>query len=201
MNNSTVQSKRDSNPSRCPCFMANFEEIAFIWLDFFSDNPIIVLANTNIGGVTVKLNADQMWEAWGRTNALYTAWCAAAGQNPYRVIVLYAIQAHAPITQKAIADYAGLSKQTVSTVMRALKAEGLVSLHAGESDHREKKVCLTQKGTLYAAEVLSPLHTLEQRVFDIMGAERMKQMTDAITLFNLVFEKEMETQANEHRTK
>ncbi len=117
------------------------------------------------------------------------------------MIVLYAIQAHAPITQKAIADYAGLSKQTVSTVMRALKAEGLVSLRAGESDHREKKVCLTQKGTRYAAEVLSPLHTLEQRVFDIMGAERMKQMTDAITLFNLVFEKEMKTQANEHRTK
>ena len=74
-----------------------------------------------------------------------------------------------------------------------------MSLHAGGSDHREKKVCLTQKGTLYAAEVLSPLHTLEQRVFDIMGAERMKQMTDAITLFNLVFEKEMETQADEHR--
>lgn len=146
----------------------------------------------------MKSDAEQMWEAWGRTNALYTAWCAAAGQNQYRVIVLYAIQAHAPM---AIADYAGLSKQTVSTVMRALKAEGLVSLRAGESDHREKKVCLTQKGTRYAAEVLSPLHTLEQRVFDIMGAERMKQMTDAITLFNLVFEKEMETQANEHRTK
>ena len=84
--------------------------------------------------------------------------------------------------------------------MRALKAEGLVSLQAGESDRREKRVYLTQKGTLYAAEVLSPLHTLEQRVFDIMGAERMKQMTDAITLFNLVFEKEVETLANEHRT-
>ena len=95
--------------------------------------------------------------------------------------------------------YTGLSKQTVSTVMRMLKAEGLVSLRAGESDHREKKVYLTQKGTLYASEILTPLHTLEQRVFDIMGAERMKQMTDAITLFNLVFEKEMETQADEHR--
>lgn len=95
--------------------------------------------------------------------------------------------------------YTGLSKQTVSAVVRTLKAEGLVSLCAGESDHREKKVYLTQKGTLYASEILSPLHTLEQRVFDIMGAERMKQMTDAITLFNLVFEKEMETQADEHR--
>ena len=84
--------------------------------------------------------------------------------------------------------------------MRALKVEGLVSLQAGESDRREKKVFLTQRGALYAAETLSPLHTLEQRVFDIMGAERMKQMTDAIILFNLVFEKEMETQANEHRT-
>ena len=143
---------------------------------------------------------DKIWEAWGRTNALYTAWCAAAGQKQYRVIVLYAIDAHAPITQKHIADYTGLSKQTVSTVMRALKEEGFVSLQAGKSDRREKKVYLTQKGRLYAAEVLSPLHTLEQRVFDIMGADRMKQMTDAITLFNLVFEKEMETQANEHRT-
>ena len=147
----------------------------------------------------MKLDGDKMWEAWGRTNALYTSWCAAAGQNQYRLFVLYAIDAHAPITQKDIADYTGLSKQTVSTVMRSLKEEGLVSLQAGESDRREKKVCLTQEGTLYAAKVLSPLHDLEQRVFDIMGAERMKQMTDAITLFNLVFEKEMETQANEHR--
>ncbi len=33
-----------------------------------------------------------------------------------------------------------------------------------------------------------------------MGAERMKQMADATILFNLVFEQEMETQVNEHRT-
>lgn len=148
----------------------------------------------------MKREKDQMWEAWGRTNALYASWCAAAGQNLYRIIVLYAIEAHEPTTQKAIADYTGLSKQTVSTVIRALKAEGLVSLRAGETDRREKTVYLTQEGARYAAQVLSPLHTLEQRVFDIMGAERMKQMTDAITLFNLVFEKEMEIQINEHRT-
>lgn len=84
--------------------------------------------------------------------------------------------------------------------MRTLKTEGLVSLRAGESDHREKKVYLTQKGTLYASELLSPPHMLDQRVFDIIGTGRMKQMTDAITLFNLVFKKEMETQADEHRT-
>ena len=145
----------------------------------------------------MKVSEECMWEAWGRTNALYTAWCAASGQNQYRLFVLYALYAHEPVTQKEIADSTGLSKQTVSTVMRALKTEGLVVLRAGETDRREKSVQLTQKGKDYAAEILLPLHKLEQRVFDIMGADRVKQMTDAILLFNLVFEKEMESQANE----
>ena len=52
VNNSTVQSKWDSNLSRCLCFMVNFERIAFIWIDFLPDNPIIVLTNTNAGGNT-----------------------------------------------------------------------------------------------------------------------------------------------------
>ncbi len=145
----------------------------------------------------MKLSEECMWEAWGQTNALYTAWYAAAGQNQYRVFVLYAIDAHEPVTQKEIADSTGLSKQTVSTVMRALKAEGLVELRAGETDRREKNVYLTQKGKEYTAEILTPLHELERRVFDIMGADRVKQMIDAIALFNLVFEKEMETLLNE----
>lgn len=142
-------------------------------------------------------NSDKMWEAWGRTNALYTAWCSAAGQNTYRLLVLYAINAHEPVTQKMIADYTGLSKQTVSTVMGGLKRDGYVVLCAGESDRREKHVRLTHEGKEYAENTLAPLYELEQRVFDIMGAQRMKQMSDSITLFNVVFEKEMEAQANE----
>ena len=96
-----------------------------------------------------------------------------------------------------IADCTGLSKQTVSTVMRGLKAEGLVSLCAGKTDRREKTVQLTPEGKQYADKELAPLIRLEQRVFDVVGAERMKQMTDAITLFNLVFEKEREKRSDE----
>lgn len=145
----------------------------------------------------MKHTENKLWEVWGRTNALYTAWCAEQGQNQYRLFVLYALDAHEPITQKEIADYTGLSKQTVSNVMRGLKAEELVSLCTGETDRREKAVRLTPEGKQYAAKELAPLIRLEQRVFDVVGAERMKQMTDAIALFNLVFEKEMENQSNE----
>lgn len=141
-------------------------------------------------------DSNQMWEAWGRTNALYTAWCAAAGENPYRLFVLYALDAHEPVTQKKIADCTGLSKQTVSTVMRALKQEGYVSLGTEGPDRREKQARLTPAGKDYAALVLSPLYALERRVFELMGAERMKQLSDAITLFNLIFEQELEKQSH-----
>lgn len=144
-------------------------------------------------------NSNDMWEVWGRTNALYTKWCSNTEQNPYQLFVLYALNAHEPVTQKRIADYTGLSKQTVSTVMRTLKEEGYVTLGAGESDRREKNVLLTEKGKHYAEEVLSSLYSLEQRVFEIIGEERMKQLSDDISLFNIVFEKEMEKQANEYK--
>ena len=143
--------------------------------------------------------SNDMWEVWGQTNALYTKWCSNTEQNPYQLFVLYALNAHEPVTQKRIADYTGLSKQTVSTVMRTLKEEGYVTLGAGESDRREKNVLLTEKGKHYAEEVLSSLYSLEQRVFEIIGEERMKQLSDDISLFNIVFEKEMEKQTNEHK--
>lgn len=138
------------------------------------------------------MNANPTWEAWGRTNALYTAWCAEVGENPYRLFVLYALDAHEPITQKGIAACTGLSKQTVSTVMRQLKAEKLVTLCTEGTDRREKAVRFTPEGRAYAEETLAPLQRLEARVFELMGAERMKQMADSITLFNMIFEKEME---------
>lgn len=137
------------------------------------------------------MNAHTMWEAWGKTNALYTAWCSSRGENPYRLFVLYAICAHAPTTQKKISDETGLSKLTVNTVMRALREEDLVSLCPG-ADRREKIVRFTRKGEEYAAKVLGPLERLESRVFEGMGAERMKQMADAIALFNFLFERELE---------
>lgn len=143
------------------------------------------------------MDTNKMWEAWGRANALYTVWCTGRGQNPYQLFVLYAINAHEPVTQKKIADYTGLSKQTVNTIVRSLKAKNYAVLRAGGTDHREKSVQLTREGKDFVREVLTPLYELETRVFDIIGAERMKRISDAITLFNTVFEKEMENQRNE----
>lgn len=147
----------------------------------------------------MKKTNRKLWEVWGQTNALYTEWCSQNKVNPYQQLVLYTINGHEPITQKQIADRTGLSKQTVATVMHTLKADGIVTLSAGTEDKREKYVHLTEKGAAFANEMLGSLYELENRVFDIMGEERIKQMMDAVSLFNTVFEKEMEEMQHEQK--
>ena len=137
-------------------------------------------------------DAKKVWEAWGRASALYMAWAAGRNINSYRLFVLYAIDGNRTITQKTIAEYTGLSRQTVNTVIRTLKNEGYLELVAGNPDRREKLVRLTPQGEVYSVEMLSPLYKLETRVFDMIGAGRIKEMMNAIDLFTTVFEKEME---------
>lgn len=134
---------------------------------------------------------NKYWEVWGQNDALYESWAASQNVNSKQLFVLYALDQRDSVTQKMIADYTGLPKQTVNTVIRNLKAEGYVTLSTERSDHREKLVVFTEKGKIYSKNLLTPLYELEHRVFDIMGEERVKQMVDAILLFNTVFEREM----------
>ena len=78
----------------------------------------------------------KFWEVWGRSDALYNRWAAAHGVNNYRLFVLYVLDNHPGATQKAIADHAGLPKQTVNTVVRALRDEGYVTLSPASGDRR-----------------------------------------------------------------
>ena len=135
---------------------------------------------------------ERFWGAWGQANALYTRWADAHAVNYYLLFVLYALDGQAAMTQKMICDCTGLTKQTVNSVIRTLKGEGYVVLSPGQGDKREKQVALTEKGAAYSREVLEPLHELERTVLARMGNGRVQQMINDITLFNTVFEKEME---------
>lgn len=144
-------------------------------------------------GVNAMLSDDKkFWGTWGQANALYTRWADAHEINYYLLFVLYALDGQEAMTQKMICDCTGLTKQTVNSVIRSLKNEGYVVLSPGREDRREKQVSLTEKGIAYSQEVLAPLHELERTVLTRMGSDRVEQMINDITLFNTVFEKEME---------
>lgn len=134
----------------------------------------------------------KLWEIWGQANALYSLWSASKDVNYYLLFVLYTLDDQKSITQKKICTCTGLTKQTVNNVIRLLKKDGYVMLSPGINDRREKQVSLTEKGIVYSQELLTPLKELEQRVLSIMGNDRVKQMVDDISLYNTIFEKEME---------
>lgn len=82
----------------------------------------------------------------GQTNALYTQWCSEHNGNYYRYLILYVLDGNESITQKQISDSTGLSRQTVSSVVRSLKAEGIITLHSATKDRREKYIRMTDEG-------------------------------------------------------
>ena len=96
-----------------------------------------------------------------------------------------------------IAEYTGLSKQTVNTVIRGLKKDGYIELISGISDRREKQIKFTAKGMEYSSKILTPLYELENNIFEMIGEARIKGMINDIKLFTTIFEKEMREQKNE----
>lgn len=134
----------------------------------------------------------KLWGIWGQTNRLYSSWAASKNINYYLLLVLYALEGQEAMTQKKICVCTGLTKQTVNSVIRSLKEEEYIALAPGCGDRREKQIILTEKGTAYTDALITPLRELEHRVYQIMGSGRVQQMVGDITLFNTVFEKEME---------
>lgn len=140
----------------------------------------------------MKSTEKKFWEAWGQTNALYLSWAASKGVNYYLLFVLYALDGQKSMTQKKICEYTGLTKQTVNGVIKSLTHEGYITLSPGQEDRREKQLALTESGLAYSRKLLTPLYEMENAVFHLMGNDRVQQMVDEITLFNTIFEKEME---------
>lgn len=58
----------------------------------------------------------------------------------------------------------GLSKQTVNSAIRNLENDGIVYLEA--VDGKSKKVCLTEKGKLFAANTAFRLIEIENAIFE-----------------------------------
>lgn len=139
----------------------------------------------------MSLERKKFWEVWGQSNALYEDWAAWKNINSNLLMVLYELDHGDYITQKMIADYTGIPKQTVNTVIKGLLEQEYVILTCGKNDRREKLVVLTDEGRKFGEELLTPLYDMEEKVFHIMGEERVQQMIDSIFLFNTVFEKEM----------
>lgn len=137
--------------------------------------------------------ANEICSVWCQADALYSRWAAQNGINYFVLLVLWVLHSNENgMTQKKLSRHYGWPKQTTNSVIRSLRQEGYVILLPEQSDRREKKVILTEKGKKHAEEVLMPLFQLEDRVYGNIQRERLEDMTRTLQLFITLFEKELE---------
>lgn len=139
-----------------------------------------------------RKKSDDICSAWNQGCAVYNKWADRHGINRNVLIIFYALGVKKEMTQKSIADYYAIPKQSINGVIRKLRQEGYIQLVESEDDKREKKIRLTQKGKEYSKEILVPLYQIEDYVFHVLGEERVSQMIETMRLFSVLFEKETE---------
>ncbi|SFP76645.1 DNA-binding transcriptional regulator, MarR family [Oscillibacter sp. PC13] len=117
-----------------------------------------------------------------RITELYGEWAKQHGMSYHAMITLYALNQDRKCTQKQIAEEWLIPKQTVNTVVKDLERRGYLCFEPGR-DQKEKLVCFTPQGKLYAAEVLEELYQMEDRVMERMGAALCQALVDSNAAF------------------
>ena len=139
----------------------------------------------------IKKYADDMCSAWNKGCAAYSRWAELYGINYYTLLVFYALDLKGKMTQKSIADYYAVPKQSIYNITRVLKKNGYIEFEESMQDKREKKIVMTEAGREYAKTFLDPLYELEQYTLNTVGRERYEQMIETMELYSVVFERGM----------
>ena len=84
-----------------------------------------------------------------------------------------------PTSQSSLKRRLGYSKQTISSSLRRLEADGLIVRQRAEGDRRNKLIYLTPRSKEYAGALLARLHAAESRAFQTLGEEERRRVLDA----------------------
>lgn len=90
---------------------------------------------------------------------------AALGLSMSRALVLLAIDVDGPMTQRDLASWVGSTAPAVTSLLRELRADGLVSIREDEDNRRRKVVSLTAEGR---RTIRSARRLLDQRFDELL---------------------------------
>ena len=115
---------------------------------------------------------------------VYSAWSSAHGISYHEMLVLYTIRDYCYCTQKMICDSYILPKQTIHNVISAMRESRTLAYDAERSKGREKAFVLSEKGEVYAAELLRSLDVIEKHALAALGKEKLRTLTELLFAFD-----------------
>ena len=115
---------------------------------------------------------------------IYSAWSKNHNISYNEMLVLYTIRDEGFCTQKQICDSYLLPRQTMNHVFLKMRKEGIIEIDSTRGFGKEKAFVLTDKGKIYSAPFLDSMNRVESHAADIMGEEKIKQMTALVKEFD-----------------
>ncbi|WP_286034391.1 MarR family winged helix-turn-helix transcriptional regulator [Megamonas hypermegale] len=97
------------------------------------------------------------------------------------MIILY--QQKNLITPSFLAKKAGVTKATISIMLKRMQRDGLINLISSNEDGRVKKICFTEKGKTLMDDIL-PAHYL--RISKLMGKLEAEEQRELIKLLRKI---------------
>ncbi len=123
---------------------------------------------------------------------VYSTWSKKHGISYNEMLVLYTIRDNGFCTQKQICDSYLLPRQTMNYVINDMKKRGLLTISETDCIGREKVFILTEKGETYAKPLLESLSNIEIQAIELIGAEKIRTMAEAVLSFDSALNKAME---------
>ena len=141
----------------------------------------------------------QTKELWTQINhaiikfrSIYAAWSKKHEISYNEMLVFYTIRDNGFCTQKQICDSYLLPRQTMNHVFAKLYTDSIIKVSAEYSAGREKAFVLTDRGRAYAEPLIASLNHIEEKAIELMGARRIRAMTELVQEFDLALNTALE---------
>jgi len=108
------------------------------------------------------------YRSYFQMDSVYNDWALVNKIQDTTLFVLDELNKQQPTSQSSLKRRLGYSKQTISSSLRRLEADGLIVRQRAEGDRRNKLIYLTPRGKEYAGALLARLHAAESRAFQTL---------------------------------
>ena len=110
------------------------------------------------------------WELHVREIAL-----SAGIPESYRTVIMY-LYRHPGAGQRSIAEFAEITASAVNQTVKSMLADGYLCKETDESDKRNSRLYLTEKGEETAVQLYEKLNVSDETITALIGAEKEAEL-------------------------
>ncbi len=122
----------------------------------------------------------------------YYRWAKRSKVTWHTLDLLYALNDGQPHSQKQICEDWMIPKTTISTVVKACREAGYITLRPMPDSPRQQQLCLTEAGKAHARETLEELYAMEDQAMSETVARFGPEFVDAMEFYGARFRAALE---------